>query len=84
MALAVLCPQISNNLALAIQMAATAEAMAFGISLGLDPKTLAGIFNTSSARCWSSDSYNPVPVGHCASIVKHWNAIHAMVPMAVS
>ena len=43
-------------------MAAVAEAMALGISLGLDPKTLAGIFNTSSARCWSSDSYNPVPV----------------------
>jgi len=29
--------------------------------LGLDPKLLAGIFNTSTARCWSSDSYNPVP-----------------------
>ena len=29
--------------------------------LGLDPKILAGIINTSSGRCWSSDTYNPVP-----------------------
>ena len=35
--------------------------MNLGMRLGLDPKLLAGIFNTSTARCWSSDSYNPVP-----------------------
>lgn len=29
--------------------------------MGLDPKILAGIINTSSGRCWSSDTYNPVP-----------------------
>lgn len=29
--------------------------------LGLDPKLLAKILNMSSGRCWSSDSYNPVP-----------------------
>lgn len=29
--------------------------------LGLDKKVLAGILNTSSGRCWSSDTYNPVP-----------------------
>lgn len=29
--------------------------------LGLDPKVLSGIVNTSSGRCWSSDTYNPVP-----------------------
>ena len=29
--------------------------------LGLDPKVLAGIVNTSSGRCWSSEVYNPVP-----------------------
>lgn len=29
--------------------------------MGLDPKVLAGIINTSSGRCWSSDTYNPVP-----------------------
>lgn len=29
--------------------------------MGLNPKTLAAIINTSSGRCWSSDTYNPVP-----------------------
>uniref|UniRef100_A0A8C4Q272 3-hydroxyisobutyrate dehydrogenase, mitochondrial n=1 Tax=Eptatretus burgeri TaxID=7764 RepID=A0A8C4Q272_EPTBU len=29
--------------------------------LGLDPKLLAQVLNTSSGRCWSSDTYNPVP-----------------------
>ncbi|KAJ1354192.1 hypothetical protein KIN20_011041 [Parelaphostrongylus tenuis] len=31
------------------------------LKMGLDPKTLAGVINTSSGRCWSSDTYNPVP-----------------------
>lgn len=29
--------------------------------LGLDAKTLSGILNISTGRCWSSDTYNPVP-----------------------
>jgi len=29
--------------------------------LGMDAKLLASIFNSSTARCWSSDTYNPVP-----------------------
>lgn len=29
--------------------------------LGLDKKVLAGILNTSSGRCWSTELYNPVP-----------------------
>jgi len=53
--------KICNNLALAIEMIGISEAMNLGISLGMDPKVLAGIFNTSTARCWSSDTYNPVP-----------------------
>jgi 3-hydroxyisobutyrate dehydrogenase len=53
--------KVANNLALAIQMIGTSEAMNLGTQLGMDPKILAGIFNTSTARCWSSDSYNPVP-----------------------
>eukprot|EP01098_Paradermamoeba_levis_P006180 TRINITY_DN2567_c0_g1_i1.p1 TRINITY_DN2567_c0_g1~~TRINITY_DN2567_c0_g1_i1.p1 ORF type:complete len:321 (-),score=102.75 TRINITY_DN2567_c0_g1_i1:29-991(-) len=53
--------KICNNLALAIEMIGISEAMNLGIKLGMDPKVLAGIFNTSSARCWSSDTYNPVP-----------------------
>lgn len=33
----------------------------FSLRLGLDPKLLAKILNMSSGRCWSSDTYNPVP-----------------------
>ncbi|CAL8471511.1 g11053 [Coccomyxa elongata] len=53
--------KVCNNLALAIQMASIAEASALGCRLGMDPKLLADIFNSSSARCWTSDSYHPVP-----------------------
>lgn len=53
--------KLCNNLALAIEMIGISEAMNLGVSLGMDPKVLAGIFNTSTARCWSSDTYNPVP-----------------------
>ena len=53
--------KVANNMLLAITMIGTAEAMNLGVSLGMDPKTLAGIINTSSGRCWSSDTYNPYP-----------------------
>uniref|UniRef100_A0A2P2HY37 3-hydroxyisobutyrate dehydrogenase n=1 Tax=Hirondellea gigas TaxID=1518452 RepID=A0A2P2HY37_9CRUS len=53
--------KICNNMLLAISMIGTAETMNLGIRLGLDPKLLAGILNSSSGRCWSSDVYNPVP-----------------------
>ena len=56
------CGQVCNNMALAIQMASIAEAAAAGRRLGLDSKVLADVFNSSSARCWSSEAYNPVPV----------------------
>ena len=46
---------------LGISMIGTSEAMALGVSLGMDPKILAGIINTSSGRCWSSEVYNPYP-----------------------
>ena len=46
---------------LAIGMIGTAEAMNLGKKLGMDPKILAGIINTSSGRCWSSETYNPCP-----------------------
>lgn len=41
----------------------TFELLPFSLSsrLGLDPKLLAQILNMSSGRCWSSDTYNPVP-----------------------
>ncbi|KAF1381445.1 hypothetical protein EPR50_G00150710 [Perca flavescens] len=53
--------KICNNMLLAIGMIGTAETMNLGIRLGLDPKLLAKILNMSSGRCWSSDTYNPVP-----------------------
>lgn len=53
--------KLCNNLVLGISMTAVSEAMNLGVRLGADPKTLAGIVNTSSGRCWSSDTYNPVP-----------------------
>lgn len=55
--------QLCNNLVLGVSMAAVAEGLALGERLGLDPKLLSDIFNNSSARCWSSDSNNPCPVG---------------------
>ncbi|KAL0481920.1 3-hydroxyisobutyrate dehydrogenase [Acrasis kona] len=53
--------KICNNLVLAISMSAVSEAMVLGTRLGIDPKVLAQVFNTSSGRCWSSDTYNPHP-----------------------
>jgi len=53
--------KICNNLLLGISMIGAAEAMNLGASLGIDPKVLAGIVNTSSGRCWSTDTYNPYP-----------------------
>ncbi len=53
--------KICNNMMLAIEMIATSEGMALAAKLGMDPKVFAGIANTSSGRCWSSDTYNPYP-----------------------
>jgi len=53
--------KVANNMLLAISMIGAAEAMSLGVSLGMDPKVLAGIINTSSGRCWSTDTYNPYP-----------------------
>jgi 3-hydroxyisobutyrate dehydrogenase len=53
--------KICNNMLLGISMIGVAEAMNLGVALGIDPKVLAGIINSSSGRCWSSDSYNPYP-----------------------
>lgn len=53
--------KICNNMMLAIEMIATAEGMSLAARLGMDPKVFAGIANTSSGRCWSSDTYNPYP-----------------------
>lgn len=53
--------KICNNMLLAISMIGVSEALNLGNRLGLDPKTLSSIMNISTGRCWSSDTYNPVP-----------------------
>jgi 3-hydroxyisobutyrate dehydrogenase len=53
--------KICNNMMLAIEMIATSEGMSLAAKLGMDPKVFAAIVNTSSGRCWSSDTYNPYP-----------------------
>ena len=53
--------KIANNMLLGISMVGVAEAMALGVALGMDAKVLAGIINTSSGRCWSSEINNPYP-----------------------
>lgn len=53
--------KICNNLILGISMVAVAEGMALGAKLGIDPEALAGVVNSSSGRCWSSDVCNPWP-----------------------
>ena len=53
--------KICNNLILGISMAAVAEGMALGAKLGIDTEALAGVINSSSGRCWSSEVCNPWP-----------------------
>jgi 3-hydroxyisobutyrate dehydrogenase len=43
-------------------MAGLSEALALGASMGLDPARLSAVMNSSTARCWASECYNPVPV----------------------
>ncbi|RLN86693.1 hypothetical protein BBJ28_00013388 [Nothophytophthora sp. Chile5] len=53
--------KLCNNLALAIQMASIAEAMNLGTTLGIDPKVLKGIMDTSTSSCWSTLINHPYP-----------------------
>ena len=53
--------KMCNNLSLAIQMISIAEALSLGKSLGMDVKVLTDVMKVSTARCWSIDTYNPVP-----------------------
>jgi len=53
--------KICNNLLLAVQMIATAEALQLGVDNGLDPKVLSDIMLQSSGRNWSLELYNPYP-----------------------
>ncbi|ORX84405.1 3-hydroxyisobutyrate dehydrogenase [Basidiobolus meristosporus CBS 931.73] len=53
--------KICNNMLLGISMMGVSETMNLGVKLGMDPKLLASILNTSTGRCWSSEVYNPCP-----------------------
>ncbi|OAY31581.1 probable 3-hydroxyisobutyrate dehydrogenase, mitochondrial [Manihot esculenta] len=53
--------KICNNLVMAVSMLGVSEALALGQSLGIGADTLTKVFNSSSARCFCSDTYNPVP-----------------------
>lgn len=53
--------KLCNNAALAAQMLGICEAMNLGERLGVDPATLAGVMNVSTAKCWSSEVNNPHP-----------------------
>lgn len=50
-----------NNMLLAVQMAATAEALQMGVNSGLDAKTLSTIMLNSSGCNWPLEKYNPYP-----------------------
>ena len=53
--------KVANNMLLGISMIGVAEAMSLGVALGMDAKVLAGVINSSSGRCWSSEVNNPFP-----------------------
>ena len=46
---------------LGVQMVSTGEAYNLAEKLGMNAAEFAKIVNVSSGRCWSSDTYNPVP-----------------------
>jgi len=53
--------KIVNNMLLAISMIGVSEAFALGRKLGIDDRVLFDVASTSSGRCWSLDTYCPVP-----------------------
>ena len=53
--------KICNNMLLSVLMTGTAEALALGVSHGLDPKVLSDIMKVSSGGNWALNVYNPYP-----------------------
>lgn len=53
--------KLANNYLLALNNIATAEAMNMGVKWGLDPAAFADMVNTSTGKCWPSETNNPVP-----------------------
>ncbi|AMM25924.1 3-hydroxyisobutyrate dehydrogenase [Variovorax sp. PAMC 28711] len=53
--------KICNNMLLGILMIGTSEALALGVSNGLDAKVLSEIMRRSSGGNWALEKYNPMP-----------------------
>eukprot|EP00448_Togula_jolla_P009595 CAMPEP_0170593422 /NCGR_PEP_ID=MMETSP0224-20130122/13440_1 /TAXON_ID=285029 /ORGANISM="Togula jolla, Strain CCCM 725" /LENGTH=298 /DNA_ID=CAMNT_0010917375 /DNA_START=232 /DNA_END=1129 /DNA_ORIENTATION=- len=53
--------KLCNNLILGISMLGVAEGYRLAQRLGVDMHIFDSVVNGSSGRCWSSDTYNPVP-----------------------
>ena len=53
--------KLCNNMMLGASMVAAAETLNLGIRMGMDSQLLSDILSKSTARCWSIDTYNPVP-----------------------
>lgn len=53
--------KMCNNMLLATHMIGTAEAIKLGEKVGLSPKVLSKIMNSSSGKNWSLEFYNPCP-----------------------
>ncbi|MBB3228897.1 3-hydroxyisobutyrate dehydrogenase [Luteibacter sp. Sphag1AF] len=53
--------KLCNNMALGVIMAATGEALALGVSHGLDPAVLSQMMAVSTGRSWATEVCNPWP-----------------------
>lgn len=53
--------KIINNYLSAITSLAASEALNIGVKMGLDPKLLTEVINTSGGQCWVTSQSNPVP-----------------------
>lgn len=53
--------KVCNNLVLGVQQIVTAEAMLLGQKLGVNPRVLADVINSSTGACWASSVNNPAP-----------------------
>lgn len=53
--------KLCNNMALGVIMAVTGEALALGVSQGLDPARLSQMIAVSTGRSWATEVCNPWP-----------------------
>ncbi|MCX4149971.1 MULTISPECIES: 3-hydroxyisobutyrate dehydrogenase [Paraburkholderia] len=53
--------KLCNNMALAVIMGVTAEAISLGVAHGLDPKVLSEMMAVSTGRSWATEVCNPWP-----------------------